>query len=79
MIKREGKIRKAKIINILYEENRLVSYLKKFENEILYPCCSAIPAHKILADAPKIVPFPVVLTERKETTQMLYQLKAYTC
>lgn len=36
-------------------------YLKKFENEILYPCCSAIPAQRIFAEAPYSVPLPVEL------------------
>lgn len=33
--------------------------LKNVAKEILCPCCSAIPAHTILADAPINEPFPI--------------------
>lgn len=33
-------------------------YIKNLTNDILYPFCSAIPAHTTLAEAPMSVPFP---------------------
>lgn len=48
-----------KINNCCYFTIFKWSYLKKFENEILYPCCSAIPAQSMLAEAPYNVPLPI--------------------
>ena len=33
-------------------------YIKNLTNDILYPFCSAIPAHTTLAEAPIRVPLP---------------------
>lgn len=58
------KITFGKLRRVSYHRNFTVvqfhiTYLKNSQKVKPYPCCSAIPAHSTLAEAPIIVPLPV--------------------
>lgn len=50
---------------------RSEAYLKNSIKEKPYPCCSAMPAHTTLADAPINVPFPKKKIEKQKNEDKL--------
>lgn len=53
-------------MGLLRAVNGAFAYLKNSMKEKPYPCCSAMPAHTTLADAPISVPFP---KQKREESQ----------